>query len=102
MRVEIVQHHANHLGFGVADVHQPLHFMGKVHLGALLRHMHVPLAGLRFHKEKEIARAIAFIFVIKALRLSRLCWQRLSGLFDQLLARLIKVDLGTSGSYGSA
>src|SRR4029450_7287076 len=53
MSVEIVQPHTNHLGFGVADVHQPLHFMGKVHLGALLCHMHVPFAGLRFNKEKE-------------------------------------------------
>ena len=71
--------------------------MGKVHLGALLCHMHVPLAGLRFNKEKEIARAVAFIFVIKALRLPWLCRQGLSGLFAQLLVGLIKVDLGTCG-----
>lgn len=71
--------------------------MGKVHLCALLRHMHVPLAGLRFNEEKEMARAVAFIFVITALRLPWLCGQGLSGLLDQWLARLIKVDLGTCG-----
>src|SRR5512145_1187216 len=96
MRIEIIQHHANHFGFGIAYVHQPLHCMGKVHLGALLRHLHVPPARLRFDKEKEIPGAIAFVLVVKALRLSRLRWQRDAGLFDQLLARFIKVDLGTS------
>ena len=97
MGVEIVQHHTNHLGFGVADVHQPLHCLGKVHLGTLLGHMYVPLAALRFNKEKEIARAVACIFVIKALRLPWLCRQGLLGLLDQLLARLINVDFGTLG-----
>ena len=66
MRVEIVQHHPNDLGFGVADVHQPLHFMGKVHLGAVLRHMHVPPASLRFDQEKEIPGAVALVFVVAA------------------------------------
>src|SRR5215510_1293572 len=97
MRIEIVKYDANYGGFGVAFVHQPLHGMGKVYLGALLCHLHVPLAGLRFHKEKEIARAVAFIFVIKALRLPWLCRQGLSGFFDQLLARLIKIDFGACG-----
>jgi hypothetical protein len=58
--------------------------MGKVHLGALLRHMHVPPASLRFDKEQEIPCAIAFVLVIKALWLSCLRWQRDAGLFDQL------------------
>src|SRR5512132_914709 len=100
MRVEMVQHHANHFGFGIAYVYQPLHFMGKVHLGALLRHMHVPPASLRLDKEKEISGAIAFVLVIKVLGLSRLHGQREPGLFDQLLVRFIKVDLGTSRIIG--
>src|SRR5215471_12962782 len=96
MRVEIVQHHTNHLGFGVADVHQPLHFMSKVHLGALLRHLHVPPASLRFDTEEEIPGTIAFVLVIKALGLSGLRWQRDTGRFDQLLACFINIDLRTS------
>ena len=97
MGVEMVQHHAHHDGFWVALVYQPLHFIGEVELGPLLRHMHVPPAGLRFDKEKKIARAVALVFVIKALRLPWLGRQRLPGLFDALLARLLKVDLGTFG-----
>ena len=77
--------------------------MGKVHFGAVLGHMHVPPASLRFDEEKEIPGAVALVFVIKALWLSRLCRQREPGFFDQLLARLIEVDLRTCvGSYGSA
>src|SRR5262245_44064979 len=94
MGIEIVQHNPNHDGFWVTFVHQPLHRVGKVELGPLLRHLHMPPAGLGFHEEKKIARAVALVFVIIALRSPRLGWQRLSGLFNELLGRLIKVDLG--------
>ena len=95
-RVEIVQPHTHHLGFGIADVHQPLHCMSKVHLGALLRHMHVPPASLRFDKEQEMPGAMAFVLVIKALGLSGLRGQRDAGLLDQWLACFITIDLRTS------
>src|SRR5262249_8176896 len=95
MRIEIVQHDANPRGFGIACVNQPLHGMGKVHLGALLRYLHMPPASLRFDKEKEIPGAIAFVFAIIALWPPWLSRQREAGLLDQLLGRFIKVDLGT-------
>src|SRR5919206_1830826 len=100
MRIEIVQHHPNHRGFWVAFVHQPLHRMREVDLGPLLCHPHMPPASLRFHKEKEVARAVAGVFVIVALRPPRLSRQRLPGLLDELLARLIKVHFGPGGIIG--
>ena len=100
MRIEIVQHDTNHVSFWIAFVYQPLHFVSKVQLGTLLGHMHVPPASLWFDKEKEIPCAIAFVLIIKALWLSRLRWQWEPGLFDQLLVRFIKVDLGTSRIIG--
>jgi len=94
MRIEIVQHDANHRGFGVAFIHQPLHRVGEVALRPLRRHLHMPPASLRCHKEKEVARAVARIFVIIALRLARLGRQRLPRLLNELLGGLIKVYLG--------
>src|SRR5262252_4697268 len=100
MGIEIVQHDANHRGLWVAFVHQPLHRVGEIELGPLLCHLHMPPAGLGFHEEKEIARAVPLIFIIIALRSPRLAWQRLSGLCNELLGRLIKVDLGPSRIIG--
>src|SRR5215813_794371 len=100
MGIEIVQHNPNHDGFRVAFVHQPLHRVGEVELCPLLRHLHMPPAGLRFHEEKEIARAVPLIFIIIARRSPRLGWQWLAGLFNELLGRLIKVDLGPSRIIG--
>src|SRR5215475_1252923 len=97
MRIEIVQHDPNHGGFGVAFVHQPLHRVGEVDLRALLRHLHMPPAGLRFHEEKKVTRAVALVFIIIALRPPWLRWQWLPRLFDELLGGLIKVDLGPCG-----
>src|SRR5215510_11687261 len=97
MRIEIVQHDADHRGFGIAFVHQPLHRVGEVDLRPLHCPLHMPPAGLGFHEEKEVARAVAGVFVVAALRPSRLGGQRLPGLLDELLAGLIKVDLGPGG-----
>src|SRR5262245_43014365 len=93
MRIEIVQHDPNHAGFWVAFVHQPLHLVGEVDPRTLLRHMHMAPAGLRFHEEKKVARAVALVFVITALRLPWLGGQRLPALCDELLVGFIKVDL---------
>lgn len=57
--------------------------MGNVHLGALLRYMYVARTGLRFHEEQKVTRAVAFVFVIKALRLPGLYGEGLSRFFDQ-------------------
>jgi hypothetical protein len=40
--------------------------MGEVELRPLLRHLHVPPARLRCHAEKEVTRAVPFVFVIIA------------------------------------
>src|SRR5262252_7022320 len=97
MCIEIVQYDANHRGFWVAFVYQPLHGVGEVDLRTLLRHLHMPPASLRFHEEKEVTCAVALVFVIIALRPPRLGRQRLPGLFNELLVGLIKVDLGPCG-----
>src|SRR5215510_16036212 len=59
--------------------------------------MPVSLAALWGNKKIEMTRAVACICVITARRRPWLGRQGLSGLVDQLLARLIKVDLGTRG-----
>src|SRR5215470_13813515 len=100
MRIEIVQHDPNHRGFWVAFVHQPLHRMREVDLRPLLCHPHMPPVSLRFHEKKEIARAVAGVFVIIALRPPRLGRQRLPSLLDELLGRLIKVDFGPGSLIG--
>src|SRR4029077_19178659 len=81
-------------------VHQPLHRVGEVDLRSLLRHLYMPPAGLRFHEEKKVARAVALVFIIIALRPPWLSRQRLPSLFNELLTRLIKVDLGPGGIIG--
>src|SRR5262245_47178931 len=86
MRIEMIQHNANHCGFGIAFVYQSLPGVGKVELRTLLGYLNVPPARLRFHKEQEVARAVAFIFVIIALRSPRLGRQWLPGLLDELFA----------------
>ena len=84
MRIEIVQDDPNHLRFGVRLVYQPLHFVRKVPRGAVLGHLHVPPARLRFDKEQEIPRAIALVFIIIAPWLTRLGGQRAPGLFESI------------------
>src|SRR5262249_12555246 len=97
MRIEIVQPDANHRSFWVAFVDQPLHGVGEVDLCALLCHLYMLPASLRFHKEKEVARVVALVFVIIALRPPRLGRQRWPGILNELLGGLIKVGLGPSG-----
>src|SRR5437879_10296310 len=67
--------------------------MGEVNHRPLIGDGDMPEARLRLGQEKEIGRAVALIFVVVAWRLSGSWWQWLPGLFDQLLARFIKVDL---------
>ena len=68
MRVEIIENHANHLGLRIALVDQPLHLLGKVLLGASLRHGDMPPPRLRLTANKQIASALALILVIFSLR----------------------------------
>src|SRR4029450_2362406 len=100
MGIEIVQHNPNHAGFWVAFVHQALHRVGEVELWPWLRHLHMAPAGLGCYEEKKMARAVPLIFVIIALRSPQLGRQRLSGLFNELLGRLIQVDLGPGRIIG--
>src|SRR5215471_14150476 len=100
MRVQIVQHHANHRRVWIACVDQPLHGVGEIDLRPLRRHLDMAPAGLWFYEKKQVARAVALICVIIALRPPQLHGQWLPGFFDELLAGLIKVDLGSYGSIG--
>ena len=97
LRIEIVQHDPHHRGFGGAFVHQPLHRVGDVDLRSRLRHLHMPPAGLRFHAEKKVTRAVALVCISIALRPPGLRRQREPGLLNELLGGLITVDLGPGG-----
>ena len=97
LRIAMVQHDPHPRGFGGAFVHQPLHRVGEVDLRSLLRPLHLPPAGLRFHEEKKVTRAVALVGIIIALRPPWLRRQREPGLFHELLGGLINVDLGPGG-----
>lgn len=93
MCVEVVQDQLNDLRLRVTIIHQPLHLMGEIQRGASLGHFDVSPSGLRLDEQKEVARAIALVLVIKTLRMTGQGRQRHPGFFDQLLARLVEVDL---------
>src|SRR5262249_21647311 len=73
-------------------IHQPLHLMREIELRAALCDLDASPSGLRLDKQKEVARAVAFILIIVARELTWPAWQRRASLFDQLLIRLVKVD----------
>src|SRR6185369_6137063 len=98
--IEIVQDYPDHLGLGVALIDQPLHLVSEVLHGTLCRYRHVPPPRLGLTEEKEIAGAVAFVFIIIARCLSGLDWQRLAGLPNQLFTGFIKIDLRAQGIIG--
>jgi hypothetical protein len=73
--IEMVQHHTDDLCRGISLIDQPLHLVPKIRHGALGRHCNVPPASLRFADDKEVAGAMALVFVVVALWLAWLRWQ---------------------------
>ena len=76
--------------------------MGVVHGGAAVGGLDVTPAPMRIEGDEEIGGAVAAILVIVALALSRLGWDRLAHLADQLDGGLVEADSGRAGSGASA
>lgn len=93
MRVEAVEDDANHFCLWVASIHQPLHLLSKITVGAALRDLNVPPAGLRLAKDKQAASAVALVLVIVALTLTWPGRRWRPSLFEELLTLFSKVDL---------
>src|SRR5262249_42915245 len=100
MGIELVEHQANHLRLGILLIDQPPHLVREVLHRPPVAHRHVPPAGLRLTKHKEIGRALARILIVRGGHLPGLRRQGLALLGNQLHAFLVKVDLGTARIVG--
>lgn len=65
-----VQHHADHLGLGVAFVRQPLHLVPEDSSGALRGDRHVPPRPIRVEEHERVAGALGAVLVVAASRLT--------------------------------
>src|SRR5499427_10298551 len=100
VRVQVVHHETNHLGFWIADIDQPAHLLGKVQHRPLRSDGNMPPARLRFTEHKEVARPVALVFIVIARWRAGFGGQRHTCLRNQLLAGFIKVDLRARGIIG--
>ncbi len=89
MRVEVVQHHADHLGAGI-QFDQMLHRLRKIDLVARRRHQHFARAPFWLANHQQIEHAVALVFHVVARRLPRLGRQRLAHFRDQLLGTFVE------------
>ena len=87
MRVEIVQHQHDLVRFRKEIIDQVLHTMSKIDLGSPFCHFDVTPTHQRLKEQKEIARAIAFVLVIKALWASGL-WRQWTAFLSNQLNRM--------------
>ena len=93
MRIEIVQHQHDLVRLRKEIIDQVLHTMSKINLGSPFCHFDVTPTTQRLEEQKEIARAIAFVLVIKALWASRLGRQWTAFLSNQLNRMFVKTNL---------
>ena len=92
MGVQIVQDHSNHLGLRVDLLHQPAHLMGEVHLGAPLRHRHMPPAGQRLAGQEQVPGPSPDVLVVLPLGTPRLRRDGRADIGQQLGGGLIEAD----------
>ena len=64
------------------DIGKIAHALGEVARGALVRHLHMPPGFVRVEKDEQIGRAVALIFVIVTLGLTRCRWNWLAHFTD--------------------
>jgi hypothetical protein len=91
--IEVVQDDPDCFGFGVG-MHDPLHRLGKIDLGAMLGDPGPTPASGRFAKEQNFGDAVAHLFGIFPDRLAGLHGLGFPYLPDQLTRRLVKTDDG--------
>src|ERR1700733_6422751 len=72
------------------NVGQITHAGGKILRPSLFGELHMPPPLMRIEKYKQIGRAVALVFIVIALRLTRPGWNWLAHLADQLGRRFVK------------
>jgi resolvase-like protein len=100
VRVEIVLHYHNLVRLGMHFVDQVADGVGIILGRTSFRYQHGTATGQRFKQHKEIARTVAFVFVIDLLRLTRAGCYRLPNVLDQLLGSFVKADHRPLGIIG--
>src|SRR5574342_533331 len=88
------------LRIGIDHIHQIAHHESKVLFGASLCDQDLSKARLGFDQDKEIASAVAFVFIILAYSVPRLERQWSCKVCQQLQAFFIKTDQWTLGIVG--
>ncbi len=76
----------------IVDIGQIAHAHGKILRGSLICHLHMAPGSVRIKKHEQIGGAITTVFTIVTLQLTRLSWDRLAHLADQLCRTLIKAN----------
>ena len=89
---QIVLHDTDAGGIGIVDVNEFPHAVRIVNSGTMVCNLDVTPAAMRIEGDEEIDGAVAAIFVIVALALSRLGRNRLTYLADQLDGGLVETD----------
>jgi len=93
MRVEIIHHQADQLGFREIDINQQPHLLCKIPPGSSRGDIDLSPARQRLHKEEEIRRALTLVFIVTARRAARSQRQWRARLTDQLHRAFVKTDL---------
>src|SRR3984957_8359667 len=71
---------------------QVAHALGEVTCGPLVRHLHMPPRFVHVEKHEQIGRAVALIFVIVTLGLTRCCWDWLAHFTNQLCWTFVEAN----------
>ena len=94
---QIVQHDPYFLGLWEVDIGKLAHAFGEILRGPSLCDFHLAPGFVRVEEDEEIGSAIAPIFAVEALQLSRLGRDRLAHLADKLGRALVEADDGLLG-----
>src|ERR1044072_4536183 len=91
VRVEIIQHYSYHLCLRVSLIYQPFHLMREVYFGSSLGYCNVTPTSLRLTDHKQVARAIALVLIVIALKSASFARKSSARFLNQLLVGLVKV-----------
>lgn len=92
--VEVVHHETHFHGVRIARIEHAFDEVREVNAGAPFGDFHMPLAGQRFHGDKNIRHTVSDIFVIDDLAVTGRHGDGLMHLFDQLFVRLVHANNG--------
>src|SRR6202008_3133941 len=94
---QIVLHDTDAGGLGVMDIDEFAHAVSIVHGGAPFGDFDLAPGPMRVEGDEEIDGAVAPVLVVVALALSRLGWDRLAHLADELDGGFVEADQRSLG-----